>query len=150
MTIHSCNTLFAHNFVPSPYQICSYDCTLIQLYICTQVCTFSLLSNLPPSQFTHTTFYLHLILYFLPIKFAPLTIHSYNTLFAHKFVHFPNQICSYDYHSYNTLFSHNFWLPAACGGAALEINITLLGVMAFYPSWLFWYIVLLLIWNAYH
>ena len=96
LTIHAYNFLFALNLVPSPYQICPFDYSLIQCFICTQVCTFSLLSNLPPSQFTHTTFYLHLILYFLPIKFAPLTIHSYNTLFAHSFVPSPYQICPYD------------------------------------------------------
>ena len=109
LTIHSCNTLFAHNFVPSPYQICSYDCTLIQLYICTQVCTFSLLSNLPLSQFTnttfclhsinlplwlftHTTLYLHKSVYLLPIKSAPFTMHSYNILFALNFLTSPYQM----------------------------------------------------------
>ena len=95
MTIYSYNTLFTHIYVPFPYQICPFDYSLLQLFICTKFCTFSL-SNLPPLQFTHTTFYLHLILYFLPIKFAPLTIHSYNTLFAHSFVPSPDQICPYD------------------------------------------------------
>ena len=65
LTIHSYNTLFAYSYVPSPYQICPYDCTLIQLHICTQVWTFSLLSNLPLPQFTHTIFCLHSILYSL-------------------------------------------------------------------------------------
>ena len=147
MTVHSYNFLFAHTLVRSPYQICPYHNSHIEHSFCTQfckiefapltihsynffigtqVCTFSL-SNLPPSQFSHKTFYLHLILYFFPIKFAlwlfthatlylhtilyllpikfvPMTVHSYNFTFAHKFVPSPSyQICPY----HNSLIQHS-------------------------------------------
>ena len=46
-----------------------------------------------------------------------------------------------------------FWLTAACGGVALEINITLLVlplVIAFIPSCFVWSILSTLFSNAYH
>ena len=96
MTLHFYNSLIEHNRVPFPYQICSYNYSLIQLFICTQFCTFSL-SNLPLAQFTHTRFYLHSILYLLPIKFDPMTFHFYNSLIEHYLVPFPYQICPCNY-----------------------------------------------------
>ena len=82
ITIHSYNILLALNFILSPYQICPFDYSLIQL------------------------FYLHTTLYLFPIKFASITINSNNILFALNFVLSPYQICPLTIHSYNTLFTH--------------------------------------------